>query len=185
MNAIGLLSVQSHAEALATDVARSSPDHGPRHWRDVARVGMRVGQDVGLDPDLFQLVFVFAAVHDTQRLNEFDDPDHGQRAAEMLSQIKLRGVYADDRTRLKRAIELHDTDPSFKYTSLDTICVSLVATCWDADRLTLGRVGIQPEREFMSTEAVRSGFDRYVAFGMSIVHGDDLSWQEIAEHYCV
>jgi len=117
--------------------------HGPDHWRRVERNGLLPATRTGADQDVVRL---FALFHDSRRQNEGHDPAHGARGAEFAAQ--LRGIaypLSDDRFELLRYAchwhtdgEHHD-DPT-------------IATCWDADRLDLGRVGIIPDPEYMSTE---------------------------------
>ena len=81
------------------------------------------------------------------RLNEYEDPEHGPRAA----------VYAE-RLRFEKLIEL--SSHQFKLLTLAceghthelTVADITVASCWDADRLDLPRVGITPEPKYMATE---------------------------------
>lgn len=165
----------------ATDVARNSPDHGPRHWRDVARVGLVIAERVGLTPEQRGAVFVFACTHDTQRLNEFVDPEHGARASGLFLTLLEHGgcpewLKAFD-TDLDYALMFHDRgqmehDHEF------------IGSCWDADRLTIGRVGITPDVRYMSTRNVREDFQIFLSMAEDIRHGEDQTWDEIAASYC-
>jgi uncharacterized protein len=92
-------------------------------------------------------VRLFALLHDSCRLNDGNDFDHGPRAAKMLDRI-VPIVFALDRDRLellKQAIRLH--------TSGQTTEDPTIGTCWDADRLDIGRAGISPSAHYMSTAA--------------------------------
>lgn len=95
------------------------------------------------------MVELFALLHDTQRENEYVDPEHGWRAARFAE--KLAGdvfqISEGDLSLLVLACEGH----SHGRTEGDVT----VATCWDADRLDLGRVGIRPRPERLCTEAAR------------------------------
>ena len=76
-----------------------------------------------------------------------DDPGHGPRAADTLATL-IGVLFTLDPERLallEQAIR-HHTDGA---TSTDPT----IGTCWDADRLDLGRVGKRPEARFMSTGA--------------------------------
>lgn len=74
------------------------------------------------------------------------DPGHGRRGAEFAS--SLRGDMFEmpdgDFAILHYACTWH--------TDRDSTDDPTIATCWDADRLDLGRVGITPSPEFMNTE---------------------------------
>lgn len=122
-------------------------DHGPSHWRRVERNAIALAAHTGAN-ELF--VRIFAAIHDSCRENEFDDPAHGSRAADLAD--KLRGEYFELEEglmqNLRYALSFHDTG--------DT-CIGNpnIGTCWDADRLDLPRVGIVPLPRFFSTDAGR------------------------------
>ena len=120
--------------------------HGPDHWRRVEANGLRLAAETDADPTVVRL---FALFHDSRRLNEGTDPDHGARGAAWAA--KLRGtLYQLDAPRLALLVEActfhtggrHHADPT-------------IGTCWDADRLDLGRVGIRPEPAYMSTKSGR------------------------------
>lgn len=127
----------------------SSQWHGADHWLGVADVGLDL-LAAGADADA-AIVFAFATLHDSQRLSESGDRDHGARAAEFARELNDTGLLRFDDARLTvlcDALERHDaggtsTDPS-------------TAVCWDADRLTLARLGIQPDPELLSTQAAKS-----------------------------
>lgn len=175
---LDLLDFQWKASLAATTVARTSHDHGPRHWRDVARVGLKVGTAMELRPAYLLPVFFFAAVHDTQRQSEFHDPEHGERAAEIMKMLVPPNpiIKGDVERELHRALCEHDKGGVEED-------VWLVQACWDADRLTIGRVGITPMVEYMSSYPVRNDFDRFVEMADAIRTGKDMDWQKIAEMY--
>ena len=97
----------------------------------------------GAERDIVEL---FAVFHDSQRINEGVDDGHGRRGAEL--DRDLRGVVyeLDDEAfgLLIKACDLHTEG----YLDADIT----VQTCWDADRLDLGRVGITPRAEKLCTE---------------------------------
>lgn len=117
--------------------------HGPDHWRRVERNGLLLATRTGAD---LTVVRLFALFHDSRRVNDGWDKGHGARGAEYAA--TLRGV----------AYELSDA----RFELLHHACVwhtdgdhhddPTIATCWDADRLDLGRVGLIPSPEFMSTD---------------------------------
>jgi uncharacterized protein len=118
--------------------------HGPRHWQRVEAFGLSIAESSGAD---LTVVRLFALLHDSCRLDDGEDLDHGPRAAEMLDRI-VPTIFALDRDRLdllKQAIRLH--------TSGLTTEDPTIGTCWDADRLDIGRVGTTPIARYMSTAA--------------------------------
>lgn len=159
-----------------TEVARSSIDHGERHWRDVARVGsVLCAEGIQADRDVLLL---FAATHDTQRHNEFTDPEHGERAGELIRLLHADGTIELGDGQLDVLVESlvgHDRGLTSDHTT--------VGTCWDADRMTLWRVGKTPNPKYFSTEpALRSDFE-FIELGKRIVEGPDLEWEEIVDAY--
>ena len=122
-------------------------DHGIAHWARVLENGLRVADETGADIEIVQL---FAVLHDSQRVNEFTDPDHGPRAA--VFALKVRGFLFDlpdhEFSLLQRACTGHTHERTHPNITIQT--------CWDADRLDLGRVGITPHPSRLCTEAARS-----------------------------
>jgi uncharacterized protein len=117
--------------------------HGPDHWRRVERNGLLLATRTGAD---IAVVRLFALFHDSRRENDGWDHGHGMRGAEYAA--TLRGsayILSDDRFEILRYACVWHTDG--KHHNDPTI-----ATCWDADRLDLGRVGIIPDPAFMSTD---------------------------------
>ncbi len=121
--------------------------HGPDHWQRVERNGLEIAKDSGADVIVVRL---FAILHDSHRLTDSTDPEHGLRAANWAK--RLRGEHFeldDDRfDLLSEACIWHDAG---RVTDDPTI-----GTCWDADRLDLVRVGIQPLARLMSTAKGKS-----------------------------
>jgi uncharacterized protein len=127
--------------------------HGQNHWRRVASVGLDLAHATpGAD---VRVVLLFALLHDSQRENEDDDPGHGERAAQLARELHAEGILdlgAGQLDKLVLACRTHtdgtrSTDPT-------------VGVCFDADRLDLGRVGIEPDPELMSTNAGRERASR-------------------------
>lgn len=106
--------------------------HGVAHWARVLENGVRLAEITGAQ---IEVVRLFAVLHDSRRVSEETDPTHGIRGAEFAA--KLHGTLfqldEDDFDLLFVACAGHmdhptDDDPT-------------VQTCWDADRLDVGRVG--------------------------------------------
>ncbi len=119
--------------------------HGPSHWARVKHHGLIIGEQVGADLEVIKL---FAFLHDSQRVSEYSDPEHGSRAAQYAKSLngKFFDLKQDQMELLTLAMEGHsDGDLHLNPT---------IQTCWDADRLDLGRVGIKPAGEFLSATAV-------------------------------
>ena len=116
--------------------------HGPSHWRRVERNALLLATRTQANVAIVRL---FAIFHDSARVHDGWDDGHGARGAEYAK--SLRGVVYDL------------TDDEFEL--LHYACVwhtngmqhddPTIATCWDADRLDLGRVGIMPDPNRMCT----------------------------------
>ena len=122
----------------------NSTIHGPAHWRRVDVHAQLLAEHSGAD---IIVVRLFACLHDTCRLDDGRDRMHGPRAADKLSALpkSLISITSAQMKLLEYAIR-HHTDG---VTSDDPT----IGTCWDADRLDLGRVDIIPEASRMSTKA--------------------------------
>jgi uncharacterized protein len=117
--------------------------HGPDHWRRVERNGLLLATRTGAD---IAVVRLFALFHDSRRENDGWDDGHGARGAEYAT--SLRGTayeLSDDRFELLHYACVWHTDSEHHDDPT-------IATCWDADRLDLGRVGVIPDPKFMSTD---------------------------------
>lgn len=117
--------------------------HGVEHWDRVARFGKMLYQ-VGVD---MEVVTTFAYLHDSERMNNSEDIDHGLRASKLIDtirQTRLRYLNDEQIEKLKRACELHTIVHKTGDVTIDA--------CFDADRMDLFRVGIKPSPERMATK---------------------------------
>jgi uncharacterized protein len=132
----------------ATATARTSILHGPDHWQRVAEYGAKLCEATpGADPHVAAL---FAVLHDIQRLNDGYDPDHGRRAADLAARLRASGVFQATEEQMQMLLPAL-AEHADGFTTEDPT----IGVCWDADRLDLPRVGIQPNRELLSTTAAR------------------------------
>jgi uncharacterized protein len=120
--------------------------HGPNHWARVRKHGLSVGGAVGAD---LLVVELFAFLHDSQRENEYSDPSHGARAAAYAQ--SLNGTYFSIAPEQLEKLCLAMTDHSEGKIHQDPT----IQTCWDADRLDLGRVGTKPRAKYLSAEGAK------------------------------
>ena len=119
--------------------------HGLGHWARVLENGLHLSASTGADP---RVVALFAVLHDCRRLNEGTDHGHGRRGASVVDGLEGElGIDPSDVAILRFACA-HHTDGTVHPDPT-------IGTCWDADRLDLGRVGIRPRPEFLSTEPAR------------------------------
>jgi uncharacterized protein len=111
--------------------------HGPAHWKAVLANGMTLAGELNADRDL---VAVFALLHDCRREDEWRDPRHGARAADVARELNGR-FYEFVPDRLATLTEaLHWHDAGRVHTNID------ISSCWAADRIELRRVGIEPAK---------------------------------------
>lgn len=124
----------------------ASPIHGLGHWRRVLENGLAIAKETGANVELVEL---FALFHDSCRFNDGKDPEHGNRAAQWVASMRYRfSTLPDDLFQfLLEALRNH--------THVKHTHNMHIATCWDADRLDLGRVGKIPNEEFMNTDTGR------------------------------
>jgi uncharacterized protein len=59
--------------------------HGPDHWRRVERNALLLATRTGAN---IEVVRLFAVFHDSRRLNDDWDPDHGKRGAEFAATLR-------------------------------------------------------------------------------------------------
>src|SRR3954466_1645131 len=60
-------------------------DHGVAHWARVLENGLRLAGETGANVEVVRL---FAILHDSRRVSEATDPDHGPRAAEFARTLR-------------------------------------------------------------------------------------------------
>jgi uncharacterized protein len=119
--------------------------HGLQHWQTVERIGHYLAQFSGAD---IEVISYFAHFHDCMRVNEGKDPKHGLRGA--LFAEKHRSLVDLTDIQFKQMTDACKAHTGGKKTRCTT-----VATCWDADRLDLGRVGTTPMSGLLFTEEAK------------------------------
>jgi uncharacterized protein len=122
--------------------------HGISHWARVYENGMRLADLTNAKITVVQL---FALFHDACRYSEGSDPRHGPRGAELAAHYRtthLKAVSDADFELLFVACFLH--------TSANTHEDITIQTCFDSDRLDLGRVGTIPDPRYLCTKAAKS-----------------------------
>lgn len=119
--------------------------HGVSHWARVMEIGLSLAEKNGADQDV---VRHFALFHDSRRRNEGLDFNHGLRGAKLAE-------------RMRKEIPLNDAqfallvEACIDHTKGKTEGDLTVRTCWDSDRLDLGRVGKIPDPERLCTDEAR------------------------------
>lgn len=120
--------------------------HGAPHWVRVRHNGLKLARLTGANP---RVIEYFAFLHDVCRESDGHDIGHGSRAARFA--LTIRACHIDlgeeEFALLMAAMEGHTVGRRHEDVT--------VSTCWDADRLDLARVGIQPDPARLCTAAVR------------------------------
>jgi uncharacterized protein len=140
--------------------------HGPDHWRRVERNACILASRTGA---VIPVVRLFALFHDSRRENDWHDEDHGRRGAEFASRFRNHFYsISDEHFELLHYACVWHTDGHHHEDPT-------IGTCWDADRLDLGRVGMIPDPSFMITE-----------FGAEIAsHGVIQPWLHLARPHII
>ncbi len=120
--------------------------HGVTHWARVLENGRRLAGAAGAD---LAVVELFAVFHDACRQSDGRDPDHGPRAAELVT--SLRGAIPLDDGRFAHLIEACDCHTRGPRDGAHLT----VLTCLDADRLDIPRVGKRIRPDLLCTSAAR------------------------------
>ena len=104
------------------------------------------------------VVELFAFLHDAPRWDEWGDPGHGARSAQLVRELgaEMLGISREEEDLLAYACRHHsggmiDADVT-------------VQACWDADRLDLGRVGIVPDPARLCTGVARDLLKRHAGW---------------------
>ncbi|MBP5247242.1 MAG: hypothetical protein J6Z31_05220 [Fibrobacter sp.] len=117
--------------------------HGLSHWHQVEFNALLLAKKTHADETVLRL---FALFHDSRRIHDGYDEEHGPRGAELA--VQLRGKLFDlDEERfqkLVKACQMHTVLPFSGDPTIDT--------CFDADRLDLGRVYVVPDPQKMATD---------------------------------
>lgn len=132
--------------------------HGQNHWARVHENGLYLAEQTGADPEILEL---FAYLHDSQRLSDGWDRDHGRRASEFVKGLRAFSPLCDEKLELLVYACAYHSDGL-------TEAHITVQTCWDADRLDLGRAGIRPDPRYLCTTAAKKPALIEWAFGRSI-----------------
>ena len=140
--------------------------HGFAHWRRVLKNGLLIARRNGANQ---QVVTLFAFLHDIKREDDGYDLEHGGRAKALILatlQEQFLHLPQPELELLTYACEFH----THGFTEADIT----IQTCWDADRLDLGRVGIVPDPNYLCTaiakeeRIIEEAFQRSLAKNTSI-----------------
>lgn len=121
--------------------------HGIGHFIRVHENGARLAAANGAR---LHVVELFAFLHDSRRLNDSLDPEHGARSALFARTLQGTFFHLD-----KADLDLLEYACRFHTDGLMEGDIT-VQTCWDSDRLDLGRASIKPRPSKLCTDAARA-----------------------------
>ena len=121
--------------------------HGVGHWARVLENGLRLAKETGANVEVLRL---FAIFHDSRRASEGHDDGHGERGGDLARELRGEWFALSDR----EFNLLYDA--CVGHTDGETEADITIQTCWDADRLDLGRVGIVPAEQKLCTPAAKT-----------------------------
>lgn len=138
----------SRIKDLAIDRYHGDPlgHNGPVHWEHCWENAKLLIPITQANPIVVQL---FCYLHDCCAVNSGEEPEHGPAAAFFIKQNSTLFSFLTAQ-EFKLLIDAC-ADHTFHKLSKDPT----IGTCWDADRLDLGRLGIYPKAEFFSTQAAK------------------------------
>ena len=120
--------------------------HGAPHWSRVLDNGLRLAERTGARADV---VTLFAFLHDSRRRHDGNDFEHGPLAADYAVELGGHCFEIDDAGLSLLTVACRGHSDGL------TEAEVTIQTCWDADRLDLGRVGRCPDPRRLCTPAAR------------------------------
>lgn len=120
--------------------------HFVDHWARVLENGRKLVPLTGARLDIVEL---FAVFHDAGRQSDGHDHEHGQRGAEIAR--AMQGIHFKLDPEGLDLLVLACAEHTHGETWADVT----VQTCWDSDRLDLGRAGYIPSAHKLCTPAAR------------------------------
>lgn len=122
--------------------------HGPEHWQRVRYNGLLLAETTGANRRVVEL---FAFFHDSCRETDGWDIEHGPKGAELARAHHTQGLLPVSDAELELLL-IACRGHTVERTHADLT----IATCWDADRLDLPRVGITVDPAYLCTDAAKS-----------------------------
>ena len=119
--------------------------HGPKHWEDVLLNGLYLSNFTDAD---VEIVKYFSCLHDSQRVDDFNDFGHGLRASDFARNHREKFDLTDDQFEVLLKACAEHTD------GFHTDCPT-IGTCWDSDRLDLIRVGFKIDSKFLHSQEAK------------------------------
>ena len=120
--------------------------HGSPHWSRVFYYGHLLSELNDYDKENIAFFSIF---HDSKRINDGDDPQHGLRGAEFFRTFdKIIQIKPEQKEIIYESCKVHNY-----LKQADSLEVGL---CLDSDRLDLWRVGISPNDEYLHLKQAKT-----------------------------
>ncbi len=145
-----------------SDRVYDSEIHGLEHWRQVEFNGLMLAKKTRADTTVVRL---FALFHDSKREDDGYDGEHGARGAEFAKKCyeeKLLDITEEQFQKFFHACSNHTHERRTGDMTIDT--------CYDADRLDLGRVGFKLDPEKMASAWGAKIARKSLTAGVSVYH---------------
>jgi uncharacterized protein len=133
--------------------------HGLDHWWRIWRNAQLLVSDPIFSKVDMEIVGLYALFHDSMRLSEGKDIEHGHRGYKLFERMAFRVDFFKEYMTQRQSELFFEAcvEHSQGQCSIDPT----IAVCWDADRLDLHRKGIFPDPHLMSTEiGIQMAMDR-------------------------
>lgn len=128
-------------------------DHGIYHWYFVYKNTQLLSQYYNIETNIFML---FSILHDSKRIDEFNDKNHSKRAALYVQTLYENGRLKLSELDLQRLIFACENHTKIVDIESDLLKDLVVQVCLDSDKLDLTRVGIKPKAKYMLTSYAKS-----------------------------
>ena len=119
--------------------------HGPSHWFGVRKNGLLLADMTGANNKAVEL---FALYHDCMRFNDGRDQEYDLRGAKKAYKHWKEGLIDISRDEIDLLYEACRGYTGGGNSPNDVT----IGTCWDADRLDLGRIGIRVDPDRLCCE---------------------------------
>lgn len=118
---------------------KNSVIHGISHWSRVFYYGATLSKIHNID---LEIIAYFSIFHDSKRMLEDDEPEHGPSAAEFFKKLdSIIFIKPENKEIIYEACRTHNL--------VDSTDIKEIGVCYDADRLDLWRVSLEPSDKYL------------------------------------
>lgn len=124
--------------------------HGLDHLRNVGYLSGKFAAELGIS---LETAIIGGFLHDCARSDDSDDAFHAEKSALLARKLIKKNYSNIDEELVYKTILFHSGGK--------TTDNHIQGCVWDADRLDLIRLGIQPKKELLSTEPGKRFYNKY------------------------